>query len=206
MVLSWLVFVLMLGLAGCAMSSRPAPPVIYDFGPGAARNIAPTATDRLPALMLDVIEASPALDSTALLYRLNYIDSQQLRPYALARWSATPAQLLRLRLRQHLSQRRAMLNPGESVEADAATPALLQIELEEFSQLFNSAAASSGLLRLRATVTRPGPKGGKWLAQRSLVVQREAPTPDASGGVRALTAAADAAALEIDQWLQAIGQ
>lgn len=195
----WFLVLLLSALAGCALPSPPAPPVVYDFGPGpltAAAGAAPS----MPTLVLDVIEANAALDSTALLYRLAYVDSQQLRPYALARWSMTPTQLLRQRLRLHLGQRRTLLNPGESMTAGA--PWLLQLELEEFSQLFESTDRSSGLLRLRATLSQPGAKGGKWLAQRSLIVQRQALTADAAGGVRALTATVDAAAQELEQWLQ----
>ncbi len=196
----WLLILMLSALAGCALPSPPAAPVVYDFGPGPLTDAAPGAAPSMPTLVLDVIEASTALDSTALLYRLAYVDSQQLRPYALARWSMTPAQLLRQRLRLHLGQRRTLLNPGESMTAGA--PWLLQLELEEFSQLFESTDRSSGLLRLRATLSQPGAKGGKWLAQRSLIVQRQALTADAAGGVRALTATVDAAAQELEQWLQ----
>jgi cholesterol transport system auxiliary component len=132
------------------------------------------------------------------LYRLAYADAQQLRPYAQARWSMTPAQLVRQRLREHLGQRRAVMNPGEGTVA-AGT---LRIELEEFSQLFETADKSVGLLRLRATVVQATAQGDRLVAQRSVVVQRPAPSADASGGVRALTAAADAAIEELDQWLQ----
>ena len=196
----WLLILMLSALAGCALPSPPAAPVVYDFGPGPLTDAAPGAAPSMPTLVLDVIEASTALDSTALLYRLAYVDSQQLRPYALARWSMTPAQLLRQRLRLHLGQRRTLLNPGESMTAGAQW--LLQLELEEFSQLFESTDRSSGLLRLRATLSQPGAKGGKWLAQRSLIVQRQALTADAAGGVRALTATVDAAAQELEQWLQ----
>jgi cholesterol transport system auxiliary component len=39
------------------------------------------------------------------------------------------------------------------------------------------------------------------VAQRAVVVQRPASSADAPGGVRALTAAADAAIDELEQWL-----
>lgn len=195
-----------LTLAGCALPNQAVRPALYDFGPGSLMAAPAQAEARLPALALDLVEASPALDSTAVLYRLAYADNQQLRPYALARWSMTPAQLLRQRLRQHLSQRRALLNPGDIGDADTPSPALLRIELEEFCQLFEAPNQSVGLLRLRASLMQPGPKGEKWLAQRSLTVQRSAPSADAPGGVRALTAATDAALLQLDQWLQALGR
>jgi cholesterol transport system auxiliary component len=197
-----LVLLLIVALSGCALQ-KPAPRVVvYDFGPGPLISAAPTAGKAVPALLLEMLEAPAALDSTAVLYRLAYADSQQLRPYALARWSMTPAQLLRQHFRQQLGGQRALLNPGDSAAPNATKPLLLQLELEEFSQLFESADMSTGLLRLRATLTRPGAQGGQWLEQRSLTVQRKASTADAAGGVQALAAATEAAAQELDQWLR----
>ena len=196
------VLFLILALSGCALKD-PAPRVaVYDFGPGPLNSTAPTPGKGLPTLLLEILEAPAALDSTAVLYRLAYADSQQLRPYALARWTMTPSQLLRQHFRQQLGQQRALLNPGDSTGPNATKPLLLQIELEEFSQMFESADKSTGLLRLRATLTRPGTKGGQWLAQRSLTVQHKASTADAAGGVQALAAATEAAAQELDQWLR----
>lgn len=201
-----LFILLFLTLTGCALPNQAARPVVYDFGPGLLTT-APTHEElKLPALALDLVETNPALDSTAVLYRLAYADSQQLRPYGQARWSMTPAQLLRQRLRQHFSLRRALLNPGDISDPGAPSPVLLRIELEEFSQLFEAPDQCVGLLRLRATLTQPGPQGEKWLAQRNLMLQRGAPTADAPGGVRALTAATDAALQELDLWLQALGR
>lgn len=193
-------------LGACSLSQPALRPAVFDFGPAPLEQPASTPAAQKAALLLDVIEAQPALDNPAVLYRLAYADAQQLRPYALARWSMPAAQLLRQRLRQHFSQQRALLNPGESVEGAAAPPVQLQIELEEFSQWFESPQKSYGLLRLRATLTQPGAKGGKWLAQRSFTLQRDAPSADAAGGVRALAAASDAAALELEQWLQSLSR
>ena len=74
--------------------------------------------------------------------------------------------------------------------------------MEEFSQFFTTPEASVGLIRLRATLLEITPGGEKLVGQRNVVVQRPAPSADASGGVRALTAATDAAIEELDQWLQ----
>lgn len=203
----WLLASLALALLGaCSLPTQPARPAVFDFGPGPLEQAASMPAQRKPALVLDVIEAQPALDSPTVLYRLAYADPLQLRPYALARWSMPPAQLLRQRLRQHFSQQRALLNPGETLEGASAAPLHMQIELEEFSQIFESPQKSSGLLRLRVTLTQAGAKGGKWLAQRSLVTQRDAPSADAAGGVKALAAASEAAALELEQWLQSLGR
>ncbi len=188
-------------LTACALPSAPPRAVVYDFGPGAL-TIQPTnRMAPLPPLALADVEANAALDSTALLYRLAYADALVLRPYAQARWSMAPAQLVRQRVREHLSLRRAVLNPGESVAA-GAIPVALRLELEEFSQLFESTTASAGLVRLRATVLQSGGSGEKLIGQKTFVVQSPAPSADAAGGARALTAATDAAVLELDQWLQ----
>jgi cholesterol transport system auxiliary component len=199
---------LVLLLNGCALPSPTPRAAIYDFGPGPLSTVPNSDNARLPTLVIEMVNANPALDSTAMLYRLAYSDSQQLRPYSLARWSMTPTQLLRQRLRDHLGQRYALLTPdddGQSAGTRAPArqqPLILRIELEEFSQLFSTPETSVGLLRLRATVAQ----GGGAVAQRSVIIQHSAPSPDTQGGVRALTAATDTAAQELDQWLQEFGR
>jgi cholesterol transport system auxiliary component len=195
----------MLALAGCALPSPPQRPAVYDFGPGPLARPAVIDNTRLAPLVVSEVEANAALDGTAVLYRLAYADDQQLHPYAQARWSMTPAQLIRLRLREHLGQHRALLNPEDNAQSGVASqPATLRVELEEFSQLFEAPDKSVGLLRLRATLTRASVTGPKLVAQHSVVTQRNAPSADAAGGVRAMTAATDAAVLELTQWLQEI--
>ncbi len=209
-----LFLIFLLGLTGCSLPKAGVAPLVFDFGPGTLQSPAATQALALPALALAEVQASPALEGTALLYRLTYSDAQQLQPYALARWSMPPAQLVRQRLLERLGWQRALLLPGDVGPGTAAAavgastrqapPALrtLRVELEEFSQLFDTPTHSSGLLRLRATLVQAVAAGEQLVAQRSFVVLRPAPTPDASGGVRALTAATDAAAQEIEAWLR----
>lgn len=193
-------------LGGCALPDKPTRGTLYDFGPGAL-SAAPASRQTLPPIAIDTISTSGgALDNMSVLYRLGYADAQQLRPYAQARWSMPPAQLVRQRLREQLNQRRAVFNAREGVALNRsqgdALPLLLRLELEEFSQFFTTPEASVGLIRLRATLLEITPGGEKLVGQRNVVVQRPAPSADASGGVRALTAATDAAIEELDQWLQ----
>jgi cholesterol transport system auxiliary component len=189
---------LLVTLAAC--STPTGRVTVYDFGPGTtvaqpANRMAP-----LQPVLLAEVEAAIALDTTAVLYRLLYADAQQLRPYAQARWSMPPAQLLRQRLRDILGQRRSVLSP-----LDAAAPGTytLRVELEEFSQLFASVQGSAGLVRVRATLGRNG-NPARALAQTSFVVQSPAATADAAGGVRALAQASDALVLQLDAWLQQV--
>jgi cholesterol transport system auxiliary component len=199
---------MVLALGGCsALPDKPVRPTLYDFGPGSVTLEPATRQTPLPALALDDITTSGgALDNTALLYRLAYTEVQALRPYAHARWSTPPAQLVRQRLREQLSLRRPVFNARDGVAINrsggAVLPLRLRLELEEFSQLFTAPDASVGVIRLRATLVEVTPAGEKFIGQRSVVVQHPAPTADATGGVRALTAATDAAIEELDQWLQ----
>ena len=209
-------------LSGCSILDKPLRLAMYDFGPGglvsastpaaslaaSASSASPASTlARLPALALDDI-ASPAgaLDNTAVLYRLAYADAQQLRAYSQARWSSPPAQLIRQRLREQLSQRRSVFNAREGVALNrsqsAVLPPVLRLELEEFSHVFSDPQASVGLIRLRATLIELTPGGEKLLGQRTFAIEQPATSSDAAGGVRALTLATDSAIAAIDQWLQ----
>lgn len=196
------------GLTACGVIDKPARTSVYDFGPGTVPvQSAAASPGLLPALVLADIEASGALDNSAVLYRLAYADANQLRPYAQARWSAPPPQLVRQRLREQLGRERVVLSPGENAALArvAATggvrPRVLRMELEEFSHFFESPTQSLGLLRLRATLLENSPAGEQLLAQRSFTLRQPALANDAPGGVRALVAATDAAAQEIHQWL-----
>ena len=197
-------YCMVVGLGACSSLQPQTRATVYDFGPGAMPVAAATQyVAPLPALVLGDVDASAALDSTAVLYRLAYSDAQQLRPYAQTRWSMAPAQLVRQRVLEQLGQRRAVLNAAQGVVV--GKPAMnLHLELDEFSQLFESADRSSALVRLRATLGLGGQGVERLLAQRSFVVQRAATSADAAGGVRALTQATDALIQEIDQWVQQV--
>lgn len=187
------------GLGAC--STAPATrSAVYDFGPGATQPAASNRLGPLPALLLSEVETSAAIEGSAVQYRLAYADAQQLRPYAQARWAMAPAQLLRQRLRALLGQRRSVLSPLDAV---APGTLALRLELEEFSHYFATPSNSSGLVRVRATLSRTGPPA-KPLAQTSFVVQQPAASADAAGGVKALAQASDAVVAQLDQWLQQV--
>jgi cholesterol transport system auxiliary component len=203
----WLPVLALLAMAGCAsVVDKPQRATVYDFGPGPAASSTAAA---LAPIVLSDIQASTALDSPAVLYRLAYANALELRPYAQARWSASPVQLVQQRLREVLGQRRSVVGINENValsrdQAPLPAPLLLRLELEEFSHVFASPSQSVGLIRLRATLLEYSKSGDRLLGQRSLVLQRPAATADAAGGTQALASATDAAAQEIDQWLQQI--
>lgn len=197
-------------LAACAnIVDKPVRPNLFDMGP------LPPITPPIErpgvrfALVVPEIDAAGALEGTAVLYRLAYADDFQLRAYSQSRWSAPPPQLVRQRLRQQLGRERPVLNLDESASLarETAQPLyLLRMELEEFAHVFDAPDSSRGVIRLRATLFLNTPGGEKLVGQRSIAVQGVAPTQDASGGVRALTEATDAAAADISQWLLQVAQ
>ncbi len=179
-------------LGGCGSMQPPVRPTVYDFGPAAT----PQATaSPQPPVVLHEIESSMALENNALQYRLGYADAQALRPYAQARWSMPPAQLLRLRLREVLGQSRNVLVPQDAPPGSLPS---VRVDLEEFSHWFDSPQASSGWVRVRATLVQPG----KPALQTTLVARQTAPSADAPGGARALARATDAIAAQLAQWLR----
>jgi cholesterol transport system auxiliary component len=195
--------------AGCAgFIDKPQRPTLYDMGPLPALTASaqsPVAGNPHIPLVLPDIEAAGALESSALLYRLGYLDDHQLRAYSLSRWSAPPPQLVRQRLRQQLGRERPVLNLDESASLARERPRsiyMLRLELEDFAQVFDAPERSRGVVRLRATLFTNSAAGEQLIGQRSISVEGAAPTPDASGGVRALAQATDAAAADIGTWLR----
>lgn len=207
-----LIFLVVASVALAACSVLPKPPEradVYDFGPGSATAAAAPA-QALPPLALADVEATGLPEaSSALLYRLAYANAQQLQPYTQARWSQPPAILVQQALREQLGQGRAVLSgdDGLAMLADRARmPTVLRVQLEEFSQVFESPQRSHGLLRLRALLADNSARGEVLVAQRLFVVQRPASTPDAAGGARALAEAAAQAAQELADWVQRSGR
>lgn len=188
-------------LAACsALPERPVSPAVYDFGPNTPsaatpRSVPADTASPLP-LGLAELQASSALDGTAMLYRLAYADPTQLRRYALARWSMPPAQLLRQRLRAGLASRFSVVLPEQ-----AQVERQLRIEVEEFSQVFDAPERSSALLRVNATLVLVRDDGERLLGQRSFTVTQAGAGADAPSGVRAMAEASDSLVRQLEQWL-----
>lgn len=196
-------------LAGCgALPDKPAHIALYDFGPGPLAPAAPSAQPLPPITLADLDTSASRLEGTALNYRLGYDDPQMLRPYAGSRWTQPPLQLLRQRLRDALGTQRTVLGTLEAgnLAREGRGIDVLRISLDEFSHYFESPAASTGLVRVRATLVRGSPSGEQVLGQRVFAVQRPAPSADAAGGARALAAASEAAIGEIVQWVNQQGR
>lgn len=201
-----------LWLAGCSVLPQPpAQPVRYDFGPElpvAGAPAVPAASLR-PIALADVDAPGLKDSDTSVLYRLAYADVQVVRPYQLARWTLPPEQLVQQRLSSRLGRERSVLYGGAGVaqpRVQGQLPALLRVELEEFSQVFLTAQDSVGWVRLRATLVDRQPQGDVLLGQKTFTVQQPAGSATAASGVRALTQATDLAIGALQEWLQQLGR
>lgn len=172
-------------LFGCVSAQEKRDFNVYDFGLTAQSATIPS----IPAnVLVQEISAPAWLATSALHYRLAYHDAARLQTYANSRWAADPASLLTLRLRQSL---------GSTTHAKRQYQ--LRVTLEEFSQVFDSPENSRGLIRARANLSAIGETGP--VAARTFTVERKAQTPNAEGGVRALTEASGQLTDEIGKWL-----
>jgi cholesterol transport system auxiliary component len=171
-------------LAGCSAGpvSRDTP-AAYDFG--AQREDTGIVRSVHASVLLHSVVAPAWLDTQAIVYRLNYQDAARQQTYAGSRWASAPAALLTQRLRARLAAASdgGVVNPSDGARADYA----LRVELEEFSQVFDAADRSRGVVVARASLVNMSKR--VMVAQRSFTVERASPSADAEGGVRALAAA-----------------
>ena len=179
-------------LAGC-LSAPEANVATYDLGLSPTRRV---ANQHRPAPLSVAPVAAPSwLNTNEIIYRLNYQDAARPRAYSLSRWVAPPAALLTQRLRQQLDSAGTITSL-----TDGLSPRyMLRTELEEFSQIFDTAGSSRALVQMRVTIVDVPSR--MLLAQRTFSVERMAPTPNTAGAVGSLREASDGAIEELLEWL-----
>ncbi len=151
------------------------------------------ATPRAIALRSVDVVAPTWLDVPAMQYRLAYADPARRASFIESRWAAPPPELLQQVLRRQLSGAESRGAPG---------PCRLQIEVDEFVQVFDSPQSSSGLIELRAALLA---RADAPVARKTFRASRPAQSADARGGVAALAAATGDLATAIRDWLDASG-
>ncbi len=175
---------LLLALGGCSLGpEKKDAAAAYDLG--AARAV-PAGQPRIRASLLVQSVAAPGwLESNAIVYRLNYQDAARQLTYANSRWAAPVASLLSQRLRAQLAAASdgGIVNIADSARADYA----LRVELEEFSQVFDTAEASRAVVVARASIVNVARRS--MLAQKTFTFEKPAASANAEGGVRALAGA-----------------
>ncbi len=180
-------------LAACVSPRGSAPserPQHYDLGPPAMLDSRTTADQYAPVVLF--MDAAPVLADTGMLWRVG--ESASPQSYAQARWAATPVQLVRQRLVDHMSAQRPVLT--ESVVADVAQ---LRVTLTRFEQVFaDDGGSSQGHVGLRVMLVQDR----RVIAATRIDTHAPAPTQDAQGGVQALRVASDEAARQLSYWAQ----
>jgi len=153
-------------------------PAVYDFGdrpptPGGERRIGATLT-------VPPVSSPPWLESTGIVYRLNFDDPKRLRAYSNSRWVAAPALLLTEELRRCLAA-----SAGQGVNGADGAPAdyVLRVELEDFQQSFDTPDSSRAVARARATLVDGVSRN--IVAQHTFSIEKNA-APNAAGAVSAL--------------------
>lgn len=170
-------FLLVLHLAGCAGLPRaPQPAESYDLGPGQA--------PRLGSAMVGAVQvqAPSWLRTGAMQYRLSYASANQRGSYLHSRWAAPPAELLAGLLNRSLT---------------GAGRCRLELDLDEFIQDYAAADRGDGVIEARARLRGDG----MLLADRSFSLRLPAPSPDAPGGVAALSRGSLQLTAEAGTWL-----
>ena len=205
---------LVLALAACSgLPTAPTQPVRYDLGmtdlTAPLANAAAPSVAPVPLVLAEVQAPGLPEGLTAMFYRLNYSDSQQLRAYQNARWSLPPAQMVEQRLRMRLGLERPVLSGKDNVRpllADKRSIAQLRVTVDEFSQVFDSASSSRALLRLSASLIGAGESAGNQLLGQKVFTVEVPAAADAAGGAQAMARAVDEAAAQLSRWLQGYGR
>ena len=178
-----LVLLLAATLSGCTLGpEKKDAAATYDLS-GAPSSAA--GKTRIRATLLVQPVAAPGwLESNAIVYRLNYQDAARQLNYANSRWAAPVASLVAQRLRAQLAAASdsGIVNIADSARADYA----LRVELEEFSQVFDTAEASRAVIVARASLVNVAKRSLQ--AQKTFTIDRPAAGANAESGVRALSA------------------
>ena len=178
-----LVLLLAATLSGCTLGpEKKDAAATYDLS-GAPSSAA--GKTRIRATLLVQPVAAPGwLESNAIVYRLNYQDAARQLNYANSRWAAPVASLVAQRLRAQLAAASdsGIVNLADSARADYA----LRVELEEFSQVFDTADASRAVIVARASLVNVARRSLQ--AQKTFTIDRPAAGANAESGVRALSA------------------
>ena len=183
------VLIVLLGFLMCACVGgirSGTSAMVYDFGLPATRLVTDGAWSRLAL----EVKSPPWFDSLYVNYRLAYDDPLKQREYAGSRWAGVPDVLLAQRLRQQLG----IVTAGGNMAVDC----LLKIELQAFSQVFDSPQSSRGVVQASVSLID---RKRQLVAERQVTIEKPTITADAHGGVVALVSASDELGQKLVSWL-----
>jgi len=171
---AWLAVLL---LAGCGGNAADPAPRAYDLGIAA-----PTA--KFPALRVASRGVVP-FDTAQMYYRLAWRNPAELADYSHSQWAAPPAELLR---------KQVLRAAGEG-----AGKCTLEIEVQEFTQVFTSKEASETRIEVRVALATASAR----VASRGLAVVEPSAGAEAASGAAAMARATERALAELAAWVSA---
>tara|TARA_B100000686_G_scaffold344512_1_gene427279 strand:- start:3733 stop:4368 length:636 start_codon:yes stop_codon:yes gene_type:complete len=197
---NYLFFIIL--LTGCSITPQKEKAIsVYDFG---LQQISNANTKHLEqqkksTLCILIAEAkSPLwLNNNTIQYRFAFQNPNQSYKYSNSRWAASPAMLLTHHIRNSIAinTNNRVINANDGVRADF----VLRLELEEFSQIFNSIDSSYVLIRLRVSLINRDTL--KLKAQHNFNIKLATPTANAAGAVHALSKSSIKLTKDIANWL-----
>ncbi|MDC8446052.1 MAG: ABC-type transport auxiliary lipoprotein family protein [Nitrosomonas sp.] len=147
-------------------------------------------------ILIPQVTAPLWLDNPAIHYRLAYHNAAQSYTYASSRWSSPPAFLLTQQIKQKIAADTHHLVIKDS--SVAIVEYELHIEIEEFSQIFDTLTDSHVAIRFRASLVN---NAHRLIAQKIFSTTHAAATADAAGAVSGFTVASNQLVDELIEWL-----
>ncbi len=188
-------------LSGCSLLHKsPASISVYDFGSQHSwhhQNTLQQLQQQRKNILIADVAAPSWLNNNAIHYRLLYHNPSQSYTYAHSRWIAMPAAILTQQIRSRIAK-----NTREQVIKDsgiAKADFVLQIELEEFTQMFDATNESHIVIGLRASLIERNSR--LLLTQKDFSIKERTPTADAAGAAFAFSSASNQLINELIGWL-----
>ena len=130
----------------------------------------------LPTVRIGSVRAIAPFESTDMQYRLAYRNAAEIASFTSSRWAATPAELLRKQLLRSAHEK--------------AGKCILDVEIQEFTQVFSAREASDARVELRAWL---GAGGTRAAVTRGWSIVEPNAGADAVSGAAAFARATDRA-------------
>ncbi|MBX3630363.1 MAG: membrane integrity-associated transporter subunit PqiC [Nitrosomonas sp.] len=187
-------------LTGCTVIPKPdSSTAIYNFAvyaPSPVERPEQHIVKNGKKILIPQITAPSWLDTPAIHYRLAYHNAAQSYTYANSRWSSPPAFLLTQQIKQKIAADTHHLVIKDS--SVAIVEYELHIEIEEFSQIFNTLSDSYVSIRFRASLVN---NAHRLVAQKIFSTSHATATADAAGAVDSFTIASNRLMNELVEWL-----
>jgi cholesterol transport system auxiliary component len=184
-------------LGGCGLKSPPLPPTaMYDFG--SPESGMQQSESRIAHVIVVQDPIAPLwLDSRDMHYRLAYDEPARLRRYASSRWAVSPVQLVGTLLRRRMGE--ATVHGGAIRDYGLESDYWVRVELEEFSQVFDTERTGRALVRMKVALNERRVR--RLLAQRTFAAEAACPSPNSQGAVEGLRTASEQVVADVVDWV-----